>query len=73
MITKIFNALFSKNKKNKCLTLVKNREVFFNETGRCIKNNTTTCLSEYFSKRKGLNKSEREQFYTIVLTARGRQ
>ena len=29
MIEKIFNALFSKNKRIKCLTLVKDREVFF--------------------------------------------
>ena len=57
MIEKIFNVLFSKNKKVKCLTLVKDRQSFLTKKSCCENKSATTCLSEYFVNRKGLNKT----------------
>ena len=77
MIEKIFNALFSKNKRIKCLTLVKDREVFFDcekeQINSVREKELKTSLSKYFSECKGLNKSAREEFYSIALNSRGRQ
>ena len=58
MFDKIFNLLFEKKKSTSCLTVVKKREMktmpLFYLKNQKDKQAQKTCLSEYFSDRKGL-------------------
>lgn len=59
MINRIFKFMFSKSKPIKCITVVKKRDVVIDadlikrrsEIKRQVE---STCLSKYFSQRKGL-------------------
>ena len=58
MIEKIFNLIFEKKKDSNCITVVKKRDMkslppFYLKH---VQNNSpeNTCLSQYFSRRKGL-------------------
>lgn len=76
MFDKIFNLLFEKKPRVKCVTIIKNRKVIGEDFAIIKKENKQedlTCLSNYFKNRKGLNVSEREKFYGAIFNARNPQ
>ena len=76
MFDKIFNLLFEKKPRVKCVTVIKNRAVNDKDFALIKKENKQeelTCLSSYFKNRKGLNVSERERFYGAIFNARNPQ
>lgn len=65
MVNNMIKYFFDFKKKNKCITVVKDRELsdaFFviKKSNKNLKEKT--CLSEYFSNREGLNMFERLKF-----------
>ena len=76
MFDKIFNLLFEKKAKVKCITILKNRNLNVEKLAiikKEDKQEELTCLSSYFKNRKGLNVSEREEFYGAIFSARNPQ
>ncbi len=78
MFEKIINTFFEKKKKINCITVIKNRESKLNELMRKRKevvsyNTETTCLTKYFTNRKGLNMKVREEFYINIFKAQNQR
>lgn len=72
MIYNIMKNLFEIKRKKKCITLITNREIpndfsVIKKSEKIIVEKT--CLSKYFSDRKGLNTIERLKFDIKVITA----
>lgn len=70
MVNNMIKYFFDFKKRNKCITVVKDRELsddFFaiKKSDKNVKEKT--CLSEYFSNREGLNMFERFKFSKQVI------